>query len=267
MNPSKQMMLMKLTSFLAAAERLILRFWYVLPLLAAVLLFILILLTTTYPSILENIIYCLLLLTLMMLAVSWCVLLANKKWWRCIVSVVVSVVFVGVLGFYLSFAAMSAPDGFGRDHPIPEGLTYNLPLQRYHWDDSLAVSVVDTDSVVTVDTLNADTYLQIWDGIQGGIYLYDFYYGPLPAGEIYLRCFEVTENIPLSESRISEDSRAKIRPTTAFSKVVDKQKFTIYEGDFYDYYAARIEVWFKDADTKKERKLMEKMYRVEGWMR
>ena len=262
------MMLMKLKGFLASAERLILRFWYVLPLLAIVLLLILISMTTTYPSLLENIIYCLLLLTLMMLAVSWVLLLSNKKWWRCIVSVVVSVVFVGVLGFYLIFAAMSAPDGFGRDHPIPEGLAYNLPLQRYHWDDSLAASVyVDPDSVVAVDTLNADSYLQIWDGSQGGIYLYDLYYGPLPAGEIYLRCFEVTENIPLSESRISKESRVKIRPTTAFTKVVDKQRFFIYDGDWNDYYAARIEVWFKDAATKKERKLMEKVYRVEGWMR
>ena len=262
------MKLMKLKGFLASAERLILRFWYMLPLLAAVLLLILISMTTTYPSILENIIYCLLLLTLVMLAVSWVLLLSNKKWWRCIVSVVVSVVFVGVLGFYLIFAAMSAPDGFGKDHPIPAGLAYNLPLRNEYVYDSISqTSHQVPDTVDVIDAHDADTYLQIWDGSQGGIYLYDLYYGPLPAGEIYLRCFEVTENIPLSESRISKESRVKIRPTTAFTKVVDKQRFFIYDGDWNDYYAARIEVWFKDAATKKERKLMEKVYRVEGWMR
>lgn len=46
-----------------------------------------------------------------------------------------------------------------------------------------------------------------------------------------------------------------------------QQEFTIYEGDWGDYYAARIEVWHKDAQTGMERKLMEKVYRVEGWMR
>ena len=33
------------------------------------------------------------------------------------------------------------------------------------------------------------------------------------------------------------------------------------------YYAAKIEVWHKDAKTGRETKLMEKVYRVEGWMR
>ena len=44
-------------------------------------------------------------------------------------------------------------------------------------------------------------------------------------------------------------------------------EFTIYEGDWEDYYAARIEVWHKDASTQKETKLLEKVYRVDGWMR
>ena len=120
---------------------------------------------------------------------------------------------------------------------------------------------------MVVDTLNADSYLQIWDGSQGGIYNYDFYYGPLPAGEIYLKCFEVTEDIPLSDYRLKKASMVQINGTSTFSKLVDKQEFTIYEGVFHDYYAARIEVWFKDAKTGDEKKLLEKVYRVEGWMR
>lgn len=46
-----------------------------------------------------------------------------------------------------------------------------------------------------------------------------------------------------------------------------RKRFTIYEGDWGDYYAARIEVWHKDAATGEETKLCEKTYRVEGWMR
>lgn len=52
-----------------------------------------------------------------------------------------------------------------------------------------------------------------------------------------------------------------------FSKVVEKQKFTIYEGDWEEYYAVRVEVWHRDSISCKETKLMEKFYRMEGWMR
>ena len=258
---------MERKSFFTTLKDVIIKFWYVFPLLAVVLLFILILLTATYPSLFENIVFCILLFTLIMLPVSWCVLLANKKWWRCIISVVVSIVFVGVLGFYLIFAAMSAPTTFGKDHPIPEGLAYNLPHRTEYVYDSISEILSPVPDSVVVDTLNADSYLQIWDGSQGGIYNYDFYYGPLPAGEIYLKCFEVTEDIPLSDYRLKKASMVQINGTSTFSKLVDKQRFTIYEGVWNDYYAARIEVWFKDAKTGDEKKLLEKVYRVEGWMR
>lgn len=258
---------MERKSFFTTLKDVIIKFWYVFPLLAVVLLFILILLTATYPSLFENIVFCILLFTLIMLPVSWCVLLANKKWWRCIISVVVSIVFVGVLGFYLIFAAMSAPTTFGKDHPIPADLEYNLPHRTEYVYDSISEILSPVPDSVVVDTLNADSYLQIWNGSQGGIYNYDFYYGPLPAGEIYLKCFEVTEDIPLSDYRLKKASKVKINGTSTFSKLVDKQRFTIYEGDWFDYYAARIEVWFKDAKTGDEKKLLEKVYRVEGWMR
>ena len=58
-----------------------------------------------------------------------------------------------------------------------------------------------------------------------------------------------------------------VKDHNEFGTVVDKQQFTIYEGDWGDYYAARIEVWHQDANTGEETKLMEKTYRVDGWMR
>ncbi len=144
-------------------------------------------------------------------------------------------------------------DSFGKDHPIPDGLEYSLPLAE--------------DSQPAVDSLDSSTWLSVWNDVQGGIYKYDFCYGVLPAGEIFLRCYEVTGNIPLSTDRIEERSKVPTDSTSAFSRLVNHQQFTIYEGDWDDYYAARIEVWFRDAATKQERKLMEKVYRVEGWMR
>ena len=163
--------------------------------------------------------------------------------------------------------ALFGPDNsdFGRRHPIPDGMDVNIPLP-VEWsvkDGEIEASYTEAGVYENV----TDTYLQVWEGFQGGIYQYDFYYGPLPAGEIFLRCYEVTENIPLSESRLTQASTVEISATTTFSCLVNKQEFVIYEGVWGEYYAARIEVWFKNAETLQERKLLEKVYRVEGWQR
>ena len=77
----------------------------------------------------------------------------------------------------------------------------------------------------------------------------------------------MTKNVPLSENEIAERSNVKIGTTHTFRQLVYKKGFTIYEGDWEDYYAARIEVWHKNASSGEETKLLEKIYRVEGWMR
>ena len=163
--------------------------------------------------------------------------------------------FIYLLYLGISLAFNPGPDNFGKEHPIPTWLDYNLPLDE------------GEELPYPIDSTAQDTWLQIWNDFQGGMYTYDFYYPALEEGVVFLRCYEATENIPLSHERISEASRVAIPSTTSFSKVVEKQCFTIYPGDWGDYYAARIEVWHKDAKTGKERKLMEKVYRVEGWMR
>jgi hypothetical protein len=43
--------------------------------------------------------------------------------------------------------------------------------------------------------------------------------------------------------------------------------FTIYEGDWGKPYAARFEVWFVPDSGKPERKLMQQVFRIEGWQR
>jgi hypothetical protein len=186
---------------------------------------------------------------------SWVILLFNKQWKRSLYSFLLTVTICLALSNRIALAPV--PDDFGKKHIIPEGLEYSIPSEEY----------------IVVDTLDKNTYFQIWNAFQGGNYAYDFYYGPLPAGEVFLRCFEATKNIKLSaggfllKDRMYESSKVSIDSTSRFSKLVDRQGFTIYEGDWGDYYAARIEVWHKDAQTGQETKLMEKVYRVEGWMR
>ena len=209
-------------------KRLLIKYWWTFPILLALSMLALIVL-----FILETIIGVLFLLVIIALLTSWVLLLINKQWLEVLLSFIVSVVVGCILWIPLILSAMTGPDGFGKDHPIPEGLEYNKPLS------------LESNKIEVVDSLDHKTYLQIWNDSQGGLYKYDFYYGSLGPGEVFLRCFEATSNTPLSEDRLIEQSRVKISPQKQFGKVVNKQSFTIYEGDWEDYYAARIEVWFK----------------------
>ena len=199
------------------------------------------------------------LLTSMALITSWIFLLIFKKWWKFLFSFIMGALtvafFIYLLYLGISLAFNPGPDNFGKEHPIPTWLDYNLPLDE------------GEELPYPIDSTAQDTWLQIWNDFQGGKYTYDFYYPALEEGVVFLRCYEATENIPLSPERIWAESMVATPSTTSFSKVVEKQCFTIYRGDWGDYYAARIEVWHKDAKTGKERKLMEKVYRVEGWQR
>lgn len=184
-------------------------------------------------------------------------LLKSRKWWQFVGSFLISLIITSISALVSLFLVMYYPlnDPFGETHPIPQDMEFNIPLDMESHDNPVA------------DSLNTDSYLQIRNDFQGGIYLYDFYYGALPAGDIYLKCFEVTENIPLSADRIIEESKVSTEGTSSFAQLVSRKRFTIYEGDWGDYYAARIEVWHKEAATGEETKLCEKPYRVEGWMR
>lgn len=195
------------------------------------------------------------------------VLLTKRRHTTRLITAILIAIPLGLIGMiYLGICATNAPDGYAHDLTIPKGLKYSVPLsQKYEMQKDSSWISIPAEAIVDVKDKNS--YLQIWNGTQGGIYLYDFYYTSLPKGTVYLKCYEVSENDLLSSHRIYEKSRVTHNATSSFSKIVNKQKFTIYEGDWGDYYAVRVEVWHQDASTGKEEKLLEKIYRMEGWMR
>ncbi len=180
-------------------------------------------------------------------------LLRHDKYFQFLLSLIPGAVMAFTV-VSIGMAAQSAPTRFGVDHPIPEGMVCN--------------NVLPEDSIPAQEPSPADTasWLQIHRGTQGGIYEYTLYAPPLPAGEVYLRCYEATENIALSERRLRKASCCPVETSETFSRIVNRQKFTIYEGDWGDYYAVRVEVWHRPKGGK-EHKLMEKIYAMEGWMR
>ncbi len=102
-----------------------------------------------------------------------------------------------------------------------------------------------------------------------GVYTADIYCNPGEAGKIYLKAFEVTEEIPLSAYRLKHYANER----TGFSEdsaemFFGQIKFNIYEGDWGEFYGVRLEVHFVPDDSDKpERKLLEGFFQIEGWMR
>lgn len=224
------------------------------------------------------------LLLVPVLLIHMIVLVRGRHWMKLIGSFVMELIPAGMVGVFLAikgvkltwrvFAMFLASilwpvvdpsDGFGKEHPMPEGLEYSIPLERHS-------SVVDGEWVTdyeepVIDSTDTASWLQIWKDFEGGRYLYDLYYPTLSAGTVYLKCYEVGDSICLSGDVMHRHTSVVCNATKSFTRLVEKREFVIYEGDWGDYYAVRVEVWHKDSATRKEHKLMEKVYRMEGWMR
>ena len=142
-------------------------------------------------------------------------------------------------------------DDFGARHPVPAGLRCEIPAA-----EDAPLPQISTDRPALI----------IRKGVQGGIYSYEFYSPPLPDGELFRKCFEVTENIPLSVRKIESRTRQKVAGHDAFARVGSKREFTIYEGDWGEPYAVRIEVWHRNGRGSVH-KLHEAVYVMEGWQR
>ncbi|MCU0871674.1 MAG: hypothetical protein MUE50_04960 [Pirellulaceae bacterium] len=105
-------------------------------------------------------------------------------------------------------------------------------------------------------------------GMQPGIYGVAYSLNPGEPGSVYLKAFEVTKGTPLSADRLEAASKTRMTWSTETSERFGaKAGFTVYEGDWGKPYAARFEVWFKPDSGKTERKLAERIFKIEGWQR
>ena len=106
------------------------------------------------------------------------------------------------------------------------------------------------------------------NGMQPGIYNLTLRLNPGEPGLTYLKAFEVTKGTRLSEGRLYDRSNERIGwSSDSGEKFLYENEFTIYEGDWGKPYAARIEVWFRPDSGKPERKLIERVCKIEGWQR
>ena len=89
---------------------------------------------------------------------------------------------------FMQWMTQGENDDFGQRHPIPAGMVCQEPDESFCEDD--------------VDSTDTSSWLRIQKNSQGGIYDYLYFSKSLPDGYIYLKCYEATENILLSEDRM-----------------------------------------------------------------
>lgn len=110
--------------------------------------------------------------------------------------------------------------------------------------------------------------LELRNSFQPGLYDSEIWVNPGEPGMIYLKAFEITQGTPLSVDRLKVRSNEWIgwsgNPEELF---FSNTHFTIYEGDWGKPYAARFEVWFTPDSGRADRKLLEEVFKIEGWQR
>jgi hypothetical protein len=188
--------------------------------------------------------------------------LYKKHWQGTIITLLIfgmTVFLVILIAPTLSIIVQSQPDKFANDLTIPSDIIINNPASQKEVN-------LKNDTTIKGDSQKID--FQIYNSFQPGIYEYDFWINKIDTGLIYLKAFEITKNVPLSESRLpGKSSLAIYNPSDSIVKFSSVSDFTIYEGDWGKPYAARFEVWFKPNNGGTERKLLTKNFKIEGWQR
>ena len=162
-------------------------------------------------------------------------------------------------------------DNFGKRHPIPEGMEYEETNVAEGWYSRYRTRQ-EWDSVITERKF-------LLAGGQG-VYRYMVYLPPMDEeGDIYLKMYEATTNLPLSEKVVKNRSSIHILPSdtaviyqmkgiSTSSWLEDmREAIVINEGSWEDYYAARTELWFRPTNGGEERLVYSKIFRIEGYSR
>lgn len=198
-------------------------------------------------------------IALLFILVNLVFLLIKRKWRYALASFIilfVSIVFLTIYSFSMFWVYQSRPDKFADNLKIPENIDINIPQSLFLVEES-------RDSIMK-NKIDFDLYASF----QPGLYEYDFWVDKIDSGIIYLKAFEVTQEYRLSEEDLIEKSLIHVyNPTDSIARFGTTKHFTIYEGDWGKPYAARFELWYKSENSDTEKKILEKVYKIEGWQR
>ncbi len=138
---------------------------------------------------------------------------------------------------------------------IPKTMNFDKPIEF--------LTTVQIDSLESIDVYH-EKIVVVGNGYNG----YDFYlwHKPTEKGEIFIKAFELTQNVQLTEDKLTERTKNEITDLDDAYNLY-KGSSVIYEGTFSNFYPTRFELWFKSEDSGIEKKLTEKNYLIDGWDR
>ena len=138
---------------------------------------------------------------------------------------------------------------------VPETMNFDKPVEF--------LTNIQIDSLQSLD-VNQEKIVVVGNGYNG----YDFYmwHQPTEKGEIFIKAFELTQNLQLSKEKLTERTKNKITDLDSTFNLY-KGSSVIYEGTFSNFYPTRFELWFKSKSSGIEKKLTEKNYLIDGWDR
>ena len=217
---------------------------------------------------------CLCVILALLMIVTFVVALIKKQYKNAIRIGIMGVLIALLSCIWFVFVGMAegACDPFGRLHPIPADMQYLEPENNY----SAYGSGLREDSLTIERGI-----LLIDESPQPGMYKYQAYVPPMSdSGYVYLKLYEATSDFPSSKNNIKYNTTLDVTPSDS-SRIYrmrdDRPEvfgrshghfFTIREGVWGDYYAARVELWFQPIDeTREPQLLMTRIYKVQGWSR
>lgn len=211
-----------------------------------------------FSRILEEIIFSIFLLCIFVVFISVIYQLIKKEFFKSILSIVSIFLTISILLFYaLNFGYyinQSKPDEFADDIKINKNIKFEIPLNNFK------------NIEIKIKSRKID--FQLYSLSQPGIYEFQIWIRKIEKGKVYLKAIELTKQISLSSNSLKERSLLSIEnKKNEIVNFKSNRDFTIYEGDLNKPYLAKFEVWFIPDGAFKERKLIEKVYKIEGWQR
>lgn len=219
-------------------------------------------------------VYIFILFALVLLILATLVIAIVKKRYFTAIGVVVMGVFIFLYSAWTMVIVGLGEghgDNFGKRHPIPEGMEY--------YTTKITPEYGNTSAQAYLDSLVVERGIVVVDYGQPGQYRYMANVPAIPErGKIYLKLYEATTNLPLSEYikynttiEVEASDTAIIYAMKSDGKhsveTKNTQYFTVQEGSWGDYYAARVELWYQPESGGEEQLLHSVIYQIEGWSR
>ena len=219
-------------------------------------------------------VYIFILFALVLLILATLVIAIVKKRYFTAIGVVVMGVFIFLYSAWTMIIVglgEGSGDNFGKRHPIPEGMEY--------YTTKITPKYGNTSAQAYLDSLVVERGIVVVDYGQPGQYRYMANVPAIPEkGKIYLKLYEATTNLPLSEYikynttiEVEASDTAIIYAMKSEGKhsmeTKNTQYFTVQEGSWGDYYAARVELWYQPESGDEEQLLHSVIYQIEGWSR